>query len=95
LAGISRRIAVYRQSEVAFGQGDPANDVFHLQTAHIKVSVLSRTGREAVVAMLGPGDFCGEGCLAGQPRRMSTTSAMSPSAAFDGPSVAVNESIIG
>ena len=48
-----------------FTQGDPATDVFYLQQGSVKLSVLSRTGKEAVVAILGPGDFFGEGCLRG------------------------------
>jgi CRP-like cAMP-binding protein len=54
--------------------------VFYLEHGSVKLSVLSRTGKEAVVAILGPGDFFGEGCLAGQPRRMATASALSASA---------------
>jgi CRP-like cAMP-binding protein len=79
-AGIARKIAKYRRSAVIFSQGDPATDVFYVQEGSVKLSVLSRTGKEAVVGMFGPGDFFGEGCLAGQPRRMATASAMSPSA---------------
>jgi CRP-like cAMP-binding protein len=62
-----------------FAQGDPATEVFYVQLGSIKLSVLSRTGKEAVVAILGPGDFFGEGCLAGQPRRMATASALAAS----------------
>jgi CRP/FNR family cyclic AMP-dependent transcriptional regulator len=79
-AGIARRISKYRRSAVIFSQGDPATEVFYIQEGSVKLSVLSRTGKEAVVGMLGPSDFFGEGCLAGQPRRMATASAMSPSA---------------
>ena len=79
-AGIARKISKYRRSAVIFSQGDPATDVFYIQEGSVKLSVLSRTGKEAVVGMLGPGDFFGEGCLAGQPRRMATASAMSPTA---------------
>jgi len=79
-AGIARKISKYRRSAVIFSQGDPATDVFYIQEGSVKLSVLSRTGKEAVVGMLGPGDFFGEGCLAGQPRRMATASAMSASA---------------
>ena len=79
-SGIARKISKYRRSAVIFSQGDPATDVFYIQEGSVKLSVLSRTGKEAVVGMLGPGDFFGEGCLAGQPRRMATASAMSPSA---------------
>jgi CRP-like cAMP-binding protein len=78
-SGIARKISKYRRSAVIFSQGDPATDVFYIQEGRVKLSVLSRTGKEAVVAVLGPGDFFGEGCLAGQPRRMATASAMSPS----------------
>jgi CRP/FNR family transcriptional regulator, cyclic AMP receptor protein len=78
-AGIARRISKYRRSAVIFSQGDPATDVFYIQEGSVKLSVLSRTGKEAVVGMFGPGDFFGEGSLAGQPRRMATASAMSPS----------------
>jgi CRP-like cAMP-binding protein len=79
-AGIARKISKYRRSAVIFSQGDPATEVFYIQEGSVKLSVLSRTGKEAVIGMLGRGDFFGEGCLAGQPRRMATASAMSPSA---------------
>jgi CRP-like cAMP-binding protein len=78
-AGIARIVTKYARSAVVFSQGDPANDVFYLQKGSVKLSVLSRTGKEAVVAILGPGDFFGEGCLAGQPRRMATASALTAS----------------
>jgi CRP/FNR family cyclic AMP-dependent transcriptional regulator len=78
-AGIARRISKYRRSAVIFSQGDPATEVFYIQEGSVKLSVLSRTGKEAVIGMLGPGDFFGEGCLAGQPRRMVTAAAMSAS----------------
>src|SRR5215212_4960777 len=78
-AGIKRKITKYPRSAVVFGQGDPATDVFYVQLGSSKLSVLSRTGKEAVVAILGPGDFFGEGCLAGQPRRMATASVLSAS----------------
>ena len=78
-AGIKRKITKFPRSAVVFSQGDPATDVFYLQLGSVKLSVLSRTGKEAVVAILGPGDFFGEGCLAGQPRRMATASVLSAS----------------
>ena len=78
-AGIKRKITKYSRSAVVFAQGDPASEVFYVQLGSIKLSVLSRTGKEAVVAILGPGDFFGEGCLAGQPRRMATASTLSAS----------------
>jgi len=64
-AGVKRKVTKYARSAVLFAQGDPASDVFYVQLGSMKLSVLSRTGKEAVVAMLGAGDFFGEGCLAG------------------------------
>ena len=78
-AGIARTITKYARSAVVFSQGDPATDVFYLQEGSVKLSVRSRLGKEAVVAILGPGDFFGEGCLAGQPRRMANALALSAS----------------
>src|SRR5438105_11564200 len=78
-AGIKRKITKFARSSVIFAQGDPAIDVFYIQLGSVKLSVLSQTGKEAVVAILGQGDFFGEGCLAGQPRRMATASALSTS----------------
>ena len=76
--GVSRRIGRFARDAVVFAQGAQANNVFYIQEGGVKLSVLSSGGREAVVAMLGPGDFFGEGCLAGQPRRMGTATAMVP-----------------
>jgi CRP-like cAMP-binding protein len=78
-AETGRTIRRLLPAAVVFSQGDPATDVFYIQRGRVKLSVLSRTGKEAVVAVLGPDDFFGEGCLAGQPRRISTASAMSAS----------------
>jgi CRP/FNR family cyclic AMP-dependent transcriptional regulator len=78
-AGVARTVRKYERSAVIFSQGDAATDVFYIQNGSVKMSVLSRTGKEAVVAVLGQGDFFGEGCLAGQPRRIATASAMSTS----------------
>jgi CRP-like cAMP-binding protein len=78
-AGLTRRITRYARGAAVFSQGDAATDVFYLQQGSIKLSVLSRTGKEAVVAILGAGDFFGEGCLAGQPRRMATAHVLTPS----------------
>ena len=78
-AGSARTIRKYARSSVIFSQGDRATDVFYVQQGSVKLSVLSRTGKEAVVAILGRGDFFGEGCLAAQPRRIATASAMSAS----------------
>src|SRR5213594_3562647 len=78
-AGVARKIVEYRRSETIFAQGDPCDSVLYLQKGGVKLSVLSKTGREAVVAMLGPGDFFGEGCLAGQPVRMGSATAITGS----------------
>src|SRR6202049_3943018 len=78
-AGIARTIVEYRRSENIFTQGDPCDSVLYIQKGGVKLSVLSKTGREAVVAMLGPGDFFGEGCLAGQSARMGSATAITGS----------------
>src|SRR5437867_12599233 len=78
-AGVARKIVDYRRSEAIFTQGDPCDSVLYIQKGGVKLSVLSKTGREAVVAMLGPGDFFGEGCLAGQPVRMGSATALTSS----------------
>jgi CRP/FNR family cyclic AMP-dependent transcriptional regulator len=79
-AGVARTIKEYRRAEVIFSQGDACESVMYLQKGGVKLSVLSKPGKEAVVAILGPGDFFGEGCLAGQPVRIGTATAIAPSA---------------
>jgi CRP/FNR family cyclic AMP-dependent transcriptional regulator len=79
-AGLAKTIVQYGRDEAIFTQGDPCEHVLYVQSGGVKLSVLSKTGKEAVVAMLGPGDFFGEGCLAGQPVRMGSATAMTPSA---------------
>ncbi len=74
-AGVAKKIVEYRRGEVIFNQGDPGDHVLYVQKGAVKLSVLSKAGRQAVVAMLGPGEFFGEGCLAGQPVRMGSASA--------------------
>lgn len=76
VAGEGRTLGKYRKGKIIFTQGEPADAVFHIQSGKVKVSVLSGQGKEAVIAILQPGDFLGEGCLAGQSRRMSTAGAM-------------------
>ena len=71
-----RTISKYRKNQVVFSQGDPADSVFYIQDGKVKVTVLSEQGKEAVVAVLGPDEFCGEGCMTGQSRRVATTTAM-------------------
>jgi len=78
-AGVERRIVDYRQGEVVFTQGDPCGHVLYIQRGNVKLSVISKSGREAVVAMLGVGEFFGEGCLAGQPVRMGSATATADS----------------
>ena len=78
-AGIRRRIVKHPRSSVIYAQGTPADAVYYVQQGSVKISVLSRTGKEAVVAILGARDFFGEGCLAGQSRRMSTASTLTAS----------------
>src|SRR5579862_4381832 len=73
--GISKTIVAYRRGEIIFSQGDPCEHVLYIQKGGVKLSVLSKSGREAVVAMLGVGEFFGEGCLAGQPVRMGSATA--------------------
>jgi CRP-like cAMP-binding protein len=77
--GPARRVVKYRRGDVVFAQGDSALDVRYLQKGGIKVSVLSRLGKEAVVAVLAPGDFFGESALAGQSVRIETATAMTAS----------------
>ena len=71
-----KTIADCQKNHVVFSQGDPADSIFYIQKGKIKLTVVSRSGKEAVIAILGPGDFFGEGCLAGQSLRTSTAGAM-------------------
>jgi CRP/FNR family transcriptional regulator, cyclic AMP receptor protein len=77
-AGAARRVATYPKGKVVFSQGQPSDTVMYVQKGGIKISVLSRAGKEAVVAMLGPGDFFGEGALTGQSIRIGTATATMP-----------------
>ena len=77
--GLSRKIVAYRSGAVIFKQGDPCDHVLYIQKGTVKLSVISKSGREAVVAMLSAGEFFGEGCLAGQPVRMGTATATTDS----------------
>ena len=74
--GDGKTILKYQKDQIVFSQGNVADAVFYIQKGKIKITVISEHGKEAVVALLGTGDFCGEGCLAGQPLRMSTALAM-------------------
>jgi CRP/FNR family transcriptional regulator, cyclic AMP receptor protein len=71
-----KRLVKYRIKDCIFGQGDPADSLFYIQDGKVKLTVVSKQGKEAVIAILGSGDFFGEGCLAGQPLRMATATAL-------------------
>ncbi|GAC1622535.1 MAG: Crp/Fnr family transcriptional regulator [Candidatus Acidiferrum sp.] len=77
-AGLSRRVIKVPRAEKIYSQGDPAKGVNYIQEGGVKLTVINESGKEAVVAILGPGDFFGEGCLAGQPVCMGTATAMVP-----------------
>jgi CRP/FNR family transcriptional regulator, cyclic AMP receptor protein len=82
-AGVARKVIEFKKAEVVYSQGDAARSIMYLQSGRIKLSVVNEVGKEAVVAILEPGDFFGEGCLAGQPVRMGTATAITPSAVLD------------
>ena len=75
-AAEGRIISKHRKKEIVFSQGDDADSVFYIKKGKVKVTVVSRQGKEAVVAILGADEFVGEGCLTGQPKRLATASAM-------------------
>jgi CRP/FNR family transcriptional regulator, cyclic AMP receptor protein len=77
--GEGRSIGRYRDGQIVFSQGDPADAVFYIQSGKVKVTVVSKQGKEAVVAILGTNDFFGEGCLAGQAQRIATVRTMTDS----------------
>jgi CRP-like cAMP-binding protein len=77
-AGIGRKIEKYRNKDPIFAQGDPARSVLYIQEGGVKLTVVNEAGKEAVVAILGPSDFFGEGCLAGQTVCMATATAIAP-----------------
>jgi len=77
-AGVAKKIAEFRRSESIYSQGEAADSVMYVQKGGVKLSVVNGSGKEAVVAMFGPGDFFGEGCMAGQSIRMGTATAITP-----------------
>ena len=79
-AGVARSIVQYRKREKIYAQGDPATSVMYIQNGGVKLSVVNEVGKEAVVGILGTGDFFGEGCLAGQRICMGTAAAITPTA---------------
>jgi CRP/FNR family cyclic AMP-dependent transcriptional regulator len=81
-AGVARKTKEFKKEEVVYSQGDQAKSVLYLQKGGVKLTVVNEVGKEAVVAILGPGDFFGEGCLAGQSVRMGTATAVTPSTAL-------------
>jgi CRP/FNR family transcriptional regulator, cyclic AMP receptor protein len=80
--GVARRVVEFRRKETIFSQGDPSKNVIYIQKGGVRLSVVNETGKEAVVGILGPGDFFGEGCLAGQSIRMGTATAIAPTTAL-------------
>src|ERR1700687_2028428 len=81
-AGVARKVLEYRRSQKIYSQGDPAASVVYIQEGGVKLSVVNEVGKEAVVAILGPGDFFGEGCLAGQTVCIGTATAITPTTAL-------------
>jgi CRP/FNR family cyclic AMP-dependent transcriptional regulator len=81
-AGLARKVVEFQKKATVFAQGDLAKTVMYIRQGAVKLCVVNETGKEAVVAMLGPGDFFGEGCLAGQPKRMGTAIAIMPTTAL-------------
>jgi CRP/FNR family cyclic AMP-dependent transcriptional regulator len=77
-AGVARQIAEYRRGEPIYSQGEAADSVMYVQKGGVKFSVVNGSGKEAVVAMFGPNDFFGEGCMAGQSVRIGTATAIAP-----------------
>ena len=76
--GVARTAVEFRKRDALFSQGDHSKNMMYIQKGTVKISVVSHAGKEAVVGMLGPGDFIGEGGLAGQPMRMATATAVTP-----------------
>ena len=77
-AGTSRRLAKYKKGQVLFSQDDPSNSVMYIHSGNAKLTIVNPQGKEAVLAILGPGDFVGEGCIIGNPVRMATATAIAP-----------------
>jgi CRP/FNR family transcriptional regulator, cyclic AMP receptor protein len=76
-AAVGRLISTHKKKQVIFAQGDPADSVIYIKKGKVKVTVVSKQGKEAVVAILGTDEFLGEGCLIGQPKRLATATTMS------------------
>src|SRR5277367_3067159 len=75
-AGVARKVKEFKRAEIIYAQGNAAESVIYLQSGGVKLTVVNEAGKEAVIAILGPGDFFGEGCLAGQSVRIGTATAI-------------------
>src|SRR5579862_3624043 len=75
-AGLGRKVSTFKANGIVFSQGDPSNTVHYIQDGGVKLTVVNKTGKEAVVAILGPGDFFGEGCLGGETVCIATAAAV-------------------
>jgi CRP-like cAMP-binding protein len=78
-AGVDRKVRHFNKAEIIFSQGSPADTVMYIQEGAVKITALSAVGKEAIIAILHPGDFFGEGCMAGQPMRVGNATAMTGS----------------
>jgi CRP-like cAMP-binding protein len=81
-SGMARRLVKFAPASIIYAQGDRATSVWYVRRGRVKLSVLSSAGKEAIVAVLGTGDFFGEGCLAGQPRRIGSATALEQTSAL-------------
>src|SRR5450755_4105562 len=77
-AGASRRVIKYKKGQALFSQDDPCNEVLYIQSGNAKLTIVNPQGKEAVLAIVGPGDFLGEGCIIGNPVRLTTATAIAP-----------------
>jgi CRP/FNR family transcriptional regulator, cyclic AMP receptor protein len=77
-AGVSRKVVTFKKGQVLFSQDDPCENVLYIQSGNAKLTIVNPQGKEAVLALLGPGDFLGEGCIIGNPVRVATATAMAP-----------------
>ena len=75
-AGVDKKVKHFKKAEIIFSQGSPAESVMYIQEGAVKLTALSASGKEAIIAVLGPGDFFGEGCMAGQPVRVGNATAI-------------------
>jgi CRP/FNR family cyclic AMP-dependent transcriptional regulator len=78
-AGVDKKVRHFKKGEIIFSQGSPADSVMYIQEGAVKITALSAAGKEAIIAVLGPGDFFGEGCMAGQPVRVGNAATITPS----------------